>query len=583
MEYISKIQKLINFCCTEGLVDSLCMELGYYYDTTPGMCGEDIDQESFIKQNVWLPDQYLFKDWAALEDEISVGVQALKDDEASISHYLWSILSPINEPVSYFYSSRPNSPDDVFQRIVKHLVANPYFPELPSDLAAIHERYIDERLESGDVDFAPEQRDEKIKELCDNTFARLQKCKEIPSYKQCYHLKRQFARFATIIEAALLKNNCQWDLFYYQKQYETFLVPELFQDDFWANLGWSKEICVKMMRGYSKLDSFTEMAGYGYVYDQTEFDGVAFSGIPELDSLLLQTDLRNYPDYPTYHFFRNNQRFIGRCKEITETSESVAKKEHRLRNLVHLLGHCYTTFKETPRLIDYADYAIFFFSDLESAFLRAPEPICIKKMCMDLHYESLLEDGFPDTTIGKVRKMTKDIDSSMSWEEYGLRQHLKNSYDFFTSQACEQCARENCPYRCAACKIHGAIFEQKTRPEESPEQVYKKALISICKHLEASSVPGIKRFNGKDEWQLDTNDQLYAYIGVSLERHLKRKSTSWEKMSKVIHRTGSVRYLSKLGTLYRHMFAGDIAKDFPSSHHLVDDAIDNLNNGRKRS
>ena len=91
MSYIEKIQRLIRSCCTEGLVDTLCYELGFDYETEAALMGEEVDKEAFIHEHRWLPDQYQFKDWYQLEQEISFKVRELKDDE--VSHIVKTILS----------------------------------------------------------------------------------------------------------------------------------------------------------------------------------------------------------------------------------------------------------------------------------------------------------------------------------------------------------------------------------------------------------------------------------------------------------------------------------------------------------
>lgn len=583
MNQIATFQKLVQTYCTEGMVDSLCIELGYEYETDYKIEYPEVTPEEFVRENRALPQNYQMHEIDNIRREVEEKILELKDNDVALDHYIRDILSPIGDNLGLFFSPRPFTACTAFQKLVPFLNTYNTYDELPKEMVAIHRAYIEEMVKFGFLDISPEEQESRIQKLCDNTWECFQKRKEIPSFKQCQYFRWLFQNVASMIESALLDAGCEKDLFWYQEKYDIVLYPSLTTRDLWANSVFSEEVAKQVARGYNVLDRYTEMAGYA-VYDGKQRVGELITcGIPEIDALLKQTNTRMPSDYPTHHFRRNLYSFSAKCQELAESDDSLEKKQFRVRNLVHILGHCYDTFSSVPQLRNYLNYVIHFFSILESSLLRCPMPICIKGMCMDLHYDAMLTDEFPDTDISKAIIMTQKIEPGTPWEQYYLSKSLGKSLDYYESLVCEQCARENCPFRKAASKIPGAIFEQKAPPVESPVQVYAKSLIAICKYLEARSIPNLERIHGTEEWNLDHNDQLYAYIGIALERHLKRKSTSWSKMSRIIHRSGSKDYLKGVGSEYRSMFNGKMAKKFPSSYHLVDDAIDNLKNGRKRS
>lgn len=594
MSYIEIIQRLIRSCCTEGLVDTLCYELGFDYETEAALMGEEVDKEAFIHEHRWLPDQYQFKDWYKLEQEISFKVRELKDDEVQLGRFIWEFLAPISDSLVCFYPSRPFTEFTAFQHIVKYLVFSPAYEGIPEPLAKLHEHYVDECLQWGDVDFPPEQRDAKIKELCDNSSDAFRNCNNIPSWGQCTYFKHLFKRLASIIEAALLENNCPLDLFGFQAKYEIVLIPELSPSDLQAERGWSKDYCSKVTRGYMHLDQYTEMAGYGDVGDVATIEGLEVSHFPELDALLKQTNLRGYADFPTYHFARFFDRFQAHCKQLVESPEDTASKKRKVFNLVQILGHCYTTFINTPRLFDYTDYAIRYFVALEAACLKAPEPICLKGMCVDLHYEDLIEDPFPDTTLGKIGYMTNKYERTVSWEQFGLEHILKNSYDFFINQACEKCARAGCSFRNAPSKVPGVSLEKQMPSKKDPDEIFLDVLAAVCKYCE-KLVPSIEKMKTRNkEWLMKNNDKLYAYIGAAIKFRYSLDSSPWDQMEDILHGQGSRGYIKGccsdyLDVLDPSRLEGKTKKakltrdDFPTGYHIVDDAIDKLKNGKKRS
>lgn len=576
MSYVENILHLIITCCTHGLVDTLLLELGYDYDTTPGMMGEEIDRDALIRENRWLPEQYQFKDWYNLEQEISAKIRQLKDDNVQLSRYIGDILSPISDSLIMFFPPKPFTVPDSFQIITKYLVYHPDFETIPEPLAKIHERYIDEALQWGDVDFAPEQRDDKIREYCNRTEEALRHCNEIPSWGQCLYFKNLFKRLASILEASLLENSCPKDLFGYQEEYETVLIPYLNPSTVMAERGWSKIYCSQVTRGYTKLDGYTEMAGYGDVGDRTAYDGIEFSHFPELDALLLQTNLKGYSDFPTYHFARFFDRFQAHCKELTESSDNIAIKRRKVFNLVQIIGHCYHIFLQTERLFDYTDYAIRYFSALQAACLRAPEPICVKGMCLDLHFEDMLTDIFPETTIGKVGYLSGKYERTVPWSQYGLEHLLKTSYDYYITEACKQCTRANCPFRDAPSVIPGACIQQKTARPKTQTELLKEALTSVCLYLEPLLPQLLKRKKGKQQWEMSNKDALYAYIVASLKIKYDIYKVDWDALEKVLYRTGDRRYLVTETSQCKDAIKNKKLYNFPNERHLVDDAISKL-------
>lgn len=583
MNQIQTFQKLVQTYCTEEITDVLCIEMGYEYETDYKDQYPEITAAEFVRENRALPENYQMKNIDSIRAEVEAKILEVKDNEVALDHYIRDILSPIQDNLSLFFTPRPYTACTAFQKMVPFLNSYKDYNELPKEMAAIHVSYIKEMVEFGFLDLTQEEQDDKVKALCSCSWESFQRRDEIPSFKQCRYFRWLFRNIASMIESALLEAGCEKDLFWYQEKYDIILFPSLSIQDLWANSVFSQDVAKSVARGYNTLDRYTEMAGYA-VYDKKVRVGeIICSGIPEIDALLKQTNTRMPADYPTHHFRRNLYSFSTKCQDMAESDEPKEKKRFLVRSLVHILGHCYDTFSSVPQLRNYLNYVIHFFSVLESSMLRCPEPICVKEMCMDLHYDSMLSDEFPDTDISKAILLTQKIEPGTSWEQYYLSKSLGKAQDYYEKQVCEHCSREDCPFRNASSKMPGASFEQKIRPVETPDQLYAKSLIAICKYMESKAVPKLKRMRGKEEWFLDNNDQLYAYIGKALERHLKRSSTSWSKMSKILHRTGSEEYLKKLGHEYRLMFEGKKERNFPASSHIVDDAIATLKSGLKRS
>lgn len=576
MNRIQTFQKLVQTYCTEGLVDSLCIELGYDYETDYRDEYPDVSPEDFVRENRTLPEDYRMDDIDNIRSEVEENILALKDNEVALDHYIRDILSPIRDNLGYFYSPRPFGACTAFQKLVPFLTTYNTYEKIPDKMAAIHRAYIEEMVKFGFLELSTEEQEQKIQALCANTWECFQKRQDIPSYLECRYFRWLFQNVAAMIESALLEAGCKNDLFWYQNKYDIILFPSLTTSDLWANSAFSRNVAETVSRGYDTLDRFTEMAGYA-VYDGKEKVGSLIScGIPEIDALLKQTNTRMPADYPSHHFRRNLRSFSAKCQEMAESDESLDKKRFRIRKMVHILGHCYETFNSVPQLRDYVDYVIPLFSALEVSFLRSPNPICVKDMCQDLHYESMLTDAFPDTAITKVIFLTQKLSPDTQWEPYYLSKSLGNAQDYYEKQVCENCVRKACPFRKAT-----HINETKQQSPVVPLPVnnnerFNHSLIAVCTQIEPLLPNKITRLMGKNKWAMKKDANLFAYIGFALCHHLNIKRIPWASMSQVISCKAKEKYLSVCATEFRKMLKGDLKKNFPAGYHIVDDALDKL-------
>lgn len=583
MGQIETFQKLVQTYCTDGITDTLCIELGYEYETDYKDLYPGVSAEEFVKENRALPENYQMKEIDNIRREVEARILDIKDNDVALDHYIRDILSPIEDNLRLFFSPKPFYSCTAFQKLVPFINSYNSYDELPKEMAAIHRSYIDEMVSFGFLELNQEEKEKKIEEFCANTWSCFQKRKEIPSYAQCRYFIWLFRNVASMIESALLEAGCAKDLFWYQTKYDIVLYPSLTTRDLWANSVFSEDVAQKVARGYSTLDRYTEMAGYAVYETKVRVGEIICSGIPEVDALLKQTNTRTPADYPTYHFKRNLYSFSTKCQAIAESAEPLERKKFRVRELVHILGHCYDTFNNVPQLRNYVNYVIHFFSVLEASLLRCPEPICVKEMCMDLHYDTMLTDIFPDTDISKVIVMTQKIEPDTQWEPYYLAKSLGKSLDYYEKQVCTTCERLDCPFRKAVNAKAKSQLERLSPPPVDLKKQLADSLVYVCTQIEPKLNGKVQRVKGKKQWVMNNDALLYAYIGVALQRHLKLKSISWETMATVLVTTADGNYLKGSATEYRKMFKGELKKDFPSAHYIVDDAIDKLKNGKQRS
>lgn len=580
MGQIETFQKLVQTYCTDGITDTLCIELGYEYETDYKDLYPGVSAEEFVKENRALPENYQMKEIDNIRREVEARILDIKDNDVALDHYIRDILSPIEDNLRLFFSPKPFYSCTAFQKLVPFINSYNSYDELPKEMAAIHRSYIDEMVSFGFLELNQEEKEKKIEEFCANTWSCFQKRKEIPSYAQCRYFIWLFRNVASMIESALLEAGCAKDLFWYQTKYDIVLYPSLTTRDLWANSVFSEDVAQKVARGYSTLDRYTEMAGYAVYETKVRVGEIICSGIPEVDALLKQTNTRTPADYPTYHFKRNLYSFSTKCQAIAESAEPLERKKFRVRELVHILGHCYDTFNNVPQLRNYVNYVIHFFSVLEASLLRCPEPICVKEMCMDLHYDTMLTDIFPDTDISKVIVMTQKIEPDTQWEPYYLAKSLGKSLDYYEKQVCTMCERLDCPFRKAVNAKAKSQLERLSPPPVDLKKQLADSLVYVCTQIEPKLNGKVQRVKGKKQWVMNNDALLYAYIGVALQQYLKLPSISWETMATVLITTADGNYLKGSATDYRKMFKGKMKKDFPSAHHIVDDAIDKLKHGK---
>lgn len=457
MEYIVDFRKLVDEFVTCQVVDATCVRFGYTRDADFKHDYEGLSPEDLIAQSRHSMDEYQFNNWAGLKREIGEKIRELKDDELELGRFIREqVLQPLYNQLWLYYGVAPLRDPTTFQIIVAALFYRDPM-DMPDALVELHRKHVTEEVEI-DKTIPPEEKANEIQRRCNKTESVFEHRYRDPLFTECRYFHVCFRRLASIIEGNLLLNNCTKDLFAYQKETDIVLYPSLRADEIAYEMNLTEAEVKKLAGGYTRLDYYTEFAGYGKNFDSVIILGVDISGFPELDSLLLQSEKCRVCDYPDHHFQRNLERFKKRCKEVMEEDIPQEKKELKVLGMVHILCRCYYIFKTDPIRKQYLKYAVTFFNVLDLAMLKATTPMCIKRYCLDLEYGKLLTDDFPDenstTTRAKKGRKRKE-----SWVEYGREVHLSHTLAFYKSRVCSLCDRGGCPFRKKDCPVQDSPSE----------------------------------------------------------------------------------------------------------------------------
>lgn len=462
------------------------------------------------------------------------------------------------------------------------LVEDIYSEDPPKELFRLHKREIKKRFPITE-EYTEADQLRLIKSRCELTQDVFYDRFRIPVFNEYRYFNIVFKRLACIIESNLLMNGCARDLFSYQQEAGVVLYPYLQAEDITKEMHIPKDLFTRKTQGYTCFDNYTEYAGYGLYPGIFGVAGVSFCGISEADALLMQTDMSKEPDYPKQHTCRNFVHFQGQCEAILESSIPQEQKELRIMGIVHLLCHCYTHFRSEISRYHLLSFAMSYLMFVQSATIKATKPICIKRMCQDLHYDNVITDPEPniDVDLHFKRRRSKAGDP---WIDNGLSQFLTHSLDFYEKRLCGQCDRSECPYRKAEAHTVEAVGSKTSpKPRNYSSQDFIDGYITICEYMSKKNSPLVTLEKGSNQWRIKNSDQLYAFIGASLKRHFKATQIPWKALLQYVHTDGSPDYLKELASTYKAAFEKKDSSQYPIGHILVEDAIKAMGKKAKKT
>jgi len=193
--------------------------------------------------------------------------------------------NPLYNQLWLYYGVAPLRDPTTFQILVAALFYRDPM-DMPDALVELHRKHVTEEVEF-DKTIPEEEKANEIQRRCNKTESVFEQRYRDPLFTECRYFHVCFRRLASIIEGNLLLNNCSKDLFAYQKETDIVLYPSLRADEIAYEMNMIEAEVKKLAGGYTRLDYFTEFAGYGKNFDSVIILGVDISGFPELDSLLL--------------------------------------------------------------------------------------------------------------------------------------------------------------------------------------------------------------------------------------------------------------------------------------------------------
>lgn len=582
MIFFNELQSIIASNLTQNLADSLCIRFGYDYDVD----FKDVDGEHTAQDIYDLVPlrraSYQFNRWKELADEIGARICALKDDEIGLSRFIRDeILTQLYFELWFLYGDNREAENTTFQTLVSILIVNNCSDsEPPKELFLLHEKEIN-KLGEKRTDMTGEELANYMMDNIVVTLKAFANRNEDPLFNKCRYINNIFRRLASIIEGNLLRYHCSHDLFSYQLSSGIILYPFLTAEDIIKELKIPNDTFFQISRGYTRFDNYTEFAGYGMVEPGDKIRGVSFSGISEIDALLWEAKSTKQPYYPRQHAHRNRWHFEQKCEEIMNAEMSQEQKEKIVFELVHILYHCYSIFKNNPEKKELLQYAMVYYGVLDNISMRAASPICLIKFCQELGAEDLLTDPFFDP-VEELAKREGLSDPNMPWLEYTRQALLSKTLDFYESRLCRACDRISCPFRKSDSEIIPALTKTSTKTRNATIPQFVRAYEYVCEYLSNKKTPYVYQEKGSLHWRFNNSDQLFAYVGMELKRLFKVSQIPWEGIIEKVHADGSIKHLKELASKYKKEKSTKGAKDFPEGFRLVDEAIDKYQKTHKK-
>ncbi len=430
---------------TKELTDAICVRVGYKSAVDFKHEYDGLTPEQLVARNRRALNDCQFNYWPELEQEVADTIHNLKDDELELGRFIRDkILLPLSDPLWLYYGAHQVPGPTDFQTIVAALLfINPL--DIPDALIELHRKHVNTEV-TIDKTIDEGQREQEIARRCRYTDSFIKGCSHDELFQIFRYFHICFRRLACIVETNLLLNHCRKDLFAYQKELDIVLYPLLRIEEIAMEMNMTVDYVKGLADGYSQLDYYTEFAGYGVLKGSLSPYGVDYTGIPEIDSLLVLTRYDTKETYPEQHFYRNRLKFKGRCQSMLKTIMPQEMRELLVVPIVHLLCYCYDHFIDEPSREAPLTVVRVFLSDLEAIALKSANPVCIKKICVDLDYDEVLAEPHPDEGESKKKNNGKRAFIA-SWEELGLSSQLSQSLFYYEKRMCKKCDRKNCQFR----------------------------------------------------------------------------------------------------------------------------------------
>lgn len=179
--------------------------------------------------------------------------------------------------------------------------------------------------------------------------------------------------------------------------------------------------------------------------ESTGLDVTEFCGVWEIDRLFL-LDLEETPSYSDKDFYADYETFSAKCKEVAESDISVKKKEIWIVRILNVLTTSFCFFSSTEKN-NLVKYVISYAAQLDAAFMKTPEQICVKRIAQELGDPIIFREMPPDETIMDEQFRQEFYLDSRPWEETAMFEELGTALVFHQRRMCRDCSITNCPFR----------------------------------------------------------------------------------------------------------------------------------------
>ncbi len=189
--------------------------------------------------------------------------------------------------------------------------------------------------------------------------------------------------------------------------------------------------------------------------ESTGLDVTEFCGVWEIDRLFL-LDLEETPSYSDKDFYADYETFSAKCKEVAESDISVKKKEIWIVRILNVLTTSFCFFSSTEKN-NLVKYVISYAAQLDAAFLKTPEQICVKRIAQELGDPIIFKEMPSDATIVDEQFRQEFNLDPRPWEETAMFEELGTALVFHQRRMCRDCKEKNCQFRFGLKKYYADV------------------------------------------------------------------------------------------------------------------------------
>lgn len=393
-------------------------------------------------------EDFYFKHWIELHDEIWDNISTHVGDKPFLKRYICSMIQAFKEVSAYYYPGEDASDNEKSIAHYLEALANYNLPrtkelhEVAAPVAAT--------LKS-DPTFASLSDEEKNKRFLPLINKALEQYKErlkLNIYEVSRLLHGMMEELAVHITACLLESGEKSNIFDYQKMCGVLLTDAIYPFYLCRTMDWTKQFAESYLPEpmFYYPDSIKAKLHSKPSRDGVEpLNGAVKCGVREIDEFL-EAGRKKVAEYDEEKVERDLKTFRALCIEKAKGTESREAKTAWIVEILTILTEVYY-YNVNTEYAQYSYAARRFMIVMEAAFLRCADKICVKDLYMELSMEGIIDFPYTSDPEAVVVPEPDPFNPHTTWGEHLLREEVGSTLKYHEKQRCSKCEKMACRYR----------------------------------------------------------------------------------------------------------------------------------------